>query len=135
MHKIDEVHVKRFLSETIWNIAPSKMRPSLTAVIPTPAATGNVRIHHVVGNEGICLDPFSCGGYLSETRSGGGRGKKRRPHSTAQPRTVALKVFRVSILTALEDSDRVDSAQTTVKLSIWDIAAHTVCWGVVRTTA
>jgi len=51
---------------------------------------------------------------MSETRSGGGRGKN---NSMVQSRTVALKVFRMSMVTILrlEDSDRGDDAQTTVK--------------------
>jgi len=73
------------------------------AVPAGPAAAGNARSHRVVRSEEICLEPFSCAGYMSETRRGGGRGKKKRRHSTAQPRTVALKVFRVFMLTILED--------------------------------
>ena len=57
------------------------------------------------------------GDIMPETRSGGGRGKKRRPHSMALPRTVTLKAFQVSMLTILEDSDRVDSAETTDKFA------------------
>jgi len=106
------------------------------AVPAGPAATANARIHHVVGNEEICLEPFSCGGYMSDMRSGSGGGKKKgRLHSTAQPRTVALKVFRLFMLAILEDSDRVDSAQTMIKFSTWDVVAHTLCWTVVSTPA
>ena len=71
---------------------------------------------------------------MSETRSGGGRGKK---NSMVQSRTVALKVFRMSMFTILrlEDSDRGDDAQTTVKFSSWDVVTHTLCWTVVRMPA
>jgi len=103
---------------------------AIHAVPAGPAETG-----YVAGNEEICLEPFSCGGYMSETRGGGGRGKKRWHHSTVLPRTVGLKVFRVSKLTILKDSDRVNSAQTTVKFSTWDVVAHTLYWIVVSTPA
>jgi len=37
-----------------------------------------------------------------------------------------LEVFRVCKLAALEDSDRVDDAQTAVEFSTWDIVVHTL---------
>jgi hypothetical protein len=39
-----------------------------------------------------------------------------------------LEVFRVCKLATLEDSDRIDDAQTAVKFSTWDIVIHALHW-------
>jgi len=129
---------KRFLLEISWNIAPSRMDASMTAVIPTPSTRyqqdrpRRVMLESIMSSEmrTYAWSPFD----MSETRSGGGRGKE---NSMVQPRTVALKVFRMSMLTILrlEDSDRGDDAQTTIKFSSWDVVAHTLCWTVIRMPA
>jgi len=46
-----------------------------------------------------------------------------------------LEVFRVCKLATLEDSDRVDDAQTAVKFSTRYVVIHTLRWTMVRTTA
>jgi len=124
MHKINGVNIKRLVPEIVWNIAPSKISASLTAIIPTLSTQyqqgGPRRVipEFIMSSETRRYAWGLRASHMSETRSGGGRGKKkRRLHSMAQPRTAALKVFGVSMLTILENSDRVDSAQTTVKFS------------------
>ena len=56
--------------------------------------------------------------YMSGTRSEGGRKKEETAPFDGLAEDSRFEVFRVSMPTTLEDSDRVDSAQTTVKLSI-----------------
>jgi len=58
-----------------------------------------------------------------------GKGKEEETNPFDGPtKDGCLEVFRVCKLATLEDSDRIDNAQTTIKFSTWDIVIHTLRW-------
>ena len=141
MHNIDGVNTKRLLPEMIWNIALSKRSASLTAIVPTRSTQyqqGRVRrvmLEFIVSSETrkYAWSVFRAGATCQ--RRAVVVGERRRDGRIRRPSRGQSLVFRVSTLTVLEDSDRVDSAQTTVRFSTWDVVAHTLCWTVVGTPA
>jgi hypothetical protein len=65
----------------------------------------------------------------ARTRSAWERGKEEETDPFDSPaKDGRLEVFRVCELATQEDSDRVDDAQITVKLSTRDIVVHTLLW-------
>lgn len=138
MHKVDEVNIKCLLPEVLANhledgpfqnecIVDGHHADAVHAIPTGLAAAGDARIHYVIGNEEVCLELFCAGSYLSR-RAVAGKGKEETYPFDGPAEDGCLEVLRVRKLAALEDSDRVDDAQTAVKLSTRDIVVHTLGW-------
>jgi hypothetical protein len=132
VHKIDEVNVKWVLAKVFANhledpalqdkrVVYSRKSDSLYTVPAGLAAASDARAHDIIRNEIISLE-LDWAISVSD-RTVALREKKTDPFDEPAENG-SLEVFRLCKLVTLEDSDRVDDAQTPVEFSAWDVVVH-----------